>query len=199
MQDTQRIWIRRDTHGCSFGVALLARRLARQEAHALITLKDLPEIPRLQSWDGYYLDRSYIQGHMMQEARPFDNVAYFRHARRLLQRIHSKGVVHNDLAKEGNWLVSTSDMPALIDFQLALQGPPRARWLRLLAREDIRHLLKHKRTYCPKALTPVERRLLARPSWIRHLWFCTGKPLYRWITRRVLGWQDNEGKGMKPE
>ena len=49
--------------------------------------------------------------------------------------------------------------------------------MRLLAREDLRHLLKHKRTYCPQALTPVERRVLKRHSWLREAWFATGKPL----------------------
>ena len=68
-------------------------------------------------------------------------------------------------------------------------------WLRLLAREDLRHLLKHKRTYCPQALTPVEKRLLRRRSWVRELWFATGKPVYRFITRKLLRWEDNEGRG----
>ena len=48
--------------------------------------------------------------------------------------------------------------------------------MRLLAREDLRHLLKHKRTYCPQALTPTERRVLQRRSWVRQAWFATGKP-----------------------
>jgi hypothetical protein len=88
--------------------------------------------------------------------------------------------------------------PALIDFQLAMRGPPRARWLRLLAREDLRHLLKHKRMYCPQALTPVERRVLRRRSWLRNAWFATGKPVYRFVTRKLLQWEDNEGQGPKP-
>ncbi|MER8125059.1 hypothetical protein ABS198_22505, partial [Acinetobacter baumannii] len=77
-------------------------------------------------------------------------------------------------------------------------GHPRSRWLRLLMREDLRHLLKHKRTYCRDALTPVERRLLRRQSWLRELWFATGKPVYRVLTRRILKWEDNEGRGPKP-
>ena len=70
--------------------------------------------------------------------------------------------------------------------------------MRLLAREDLRHLLKHKRTYCRQALTPVELRLLKRHSWVRELWFATGKPVYRFVTRRILHWEDNEGQGPKP-
>ena len=119
-------------------------------------------------------------------------------ARRLLQHLHRRGVAHNDLAKEANWLVLTDGTPALIDFQLAMRGHPRSRWMRLLAREDLRHLLKHKRMYCPQALTPVERRLLQRRSWLRDAWFATGKPVYRFVTRRLLQWEDNEGQGPKP-
>ena len=125
-------------------------------------------------------------------------MAYFHAARRLLRQVHRLGVVHNDLAKEANWLVLDDGTPALVDFQLAARGDPRSRWMRLLAREDLRHLLKHKRTYCPGALTPVERRVLRRRSWVRELWFATGKPVYRFVTRRVLHWEDNEGRGPRP-
>src|SRR3546814_18088560 len=84
------------------------------------------------------------------------------------------------------------------DLQLAVLGKPRSRWMRLLAREDLRHLLKHKRTSCPQSITPVERRILKRTSWLREAWFATGKPVYRFVTRRMLKWEDNEGQGPKP-
>ena len=61
--------------------------------------------------------------------------------------------------------------------------------------EDLRHLLKHKRTYCAHALTPVEIRVLARRSWISRAWLATGKRLYKLIARRVFGYWDNEGQG----
>jgi Phosphotransferase enzyme family. len=136
-----------------------------------------------------------MHGAAMFKAPPRGDVAYFQQARRLLQQLHRRGIAHNDLAKEANWLVLADGSPGLIDFQLAVVGHPRSRWLRLLAREDLRHLLKHKRTYCPQALTPVEKRLLRRRSWVRELWFATGKPVYRFITRKLLRWEDNEGRG----
>ena len=94
--------------------------------------------------------------------------------------------------------VRADGSPGIIDFQLAVRGHPRSRWLRLLAREDLRHLLKHKRTYCPDRITAVERRVLRRTSWLREAWFATGKPVYRFVTRRILHWEDNEGQGPKP-
>jgi len=134
----------------------------------------------------------------MYQRPPRGDLAYFRTARRLLQQLHRRGIAHNDLAKEANWLVLEDGRPAIIDFQLATRGDPRSRWMRLLARQDLRHLLKHKRMYCAASLTPVEKRVLKRTSWLRELWFRTGKPVYRFITRRLLKWEDNEGQGPKP-
>ncbi|MEL6047435.1 serine/threonine protein kinase, partial [Stenotrophomonas maltophilia] len=73
-------------------------------------------------------------------------------------------------AKEAIWLVTEDGRPALIDCQLAVIGNPRSRWMRLRAREDLRHLLTHTRMYCRESLTPVERRVLTRTSWVRVLW-----------------------------
>lgn len=130
----------------------------------------------------------------MQLARPGDP-AYFRAARSLLARLHRRGIAHNDLAKEPNWLVTPEGAPALVDFQLAVVSQRRGRVFRLLAREDIRHLLKHKRSYCPERLTARERRILATPSGASRLWMATGKPAYTFVTRHIFGWADREGAG----
>jgi RIO-like serine/threonine protein kinase len=184
----------RDTASSATWVGVLARWAARREACALGMLEGVEGVPRLLAFDGVRLVRSYIPGQPMQKAQPRDP-DYFRQARALLQAIHRRGVAHNDLAKEPNWLVTLDGRPAVVDFQIARIAHPRSRMSRLCAREDLRHLLKHKRTYCPQYLTAVERRLLTRRSWVRQLWFATGKPVYRWLTRRMLRWRDNEGQG----
>ena len=138
--------------------------------------------------------RSWISGKPMQEAEPRDP-AYYRAARLLLIRLHRAGVAHNDLAKQQNWLVKDDGTPALIDFQLASTRNRRTRIFRTMAREDIRHLLKHKRMYCPDALTPSEKRMLATPSLVSRVWRKTGKVAYNFVTRRILHWQDGEGTG----
>ena len=188
--------IRRDTGDASPGLRLLARLAAAREARALGALRGLAGVPALLSWDGRRLDRGWIEGAPMQDARPRDP-AYFRAARRLLQAMHARGVAHNDLAKEANWLVTPQGRPVVVDFQIARVGAPRAPLMRLLMREDLRHLLKHKRSYCPERLTPVERRLLARRSWIARAWQATGKRVYIFIARRILHWEDNEGRGRR--
>jgi hypothetical protein len=191
-------FVRRDLRHVPWLLRFPAWMLARREARALRRVRDLPSMPHLLRWDGRVLDRSYLDGAAMYQNPPRGDAGWFRDARRLLQRLHRAGIAHNDLAKEANWLVLADGSPGLTDFQLAVAGPPRARWMRLLAREDLRHLLKHKRTYCPEALTPVERRLLKRHSWLRDAWFATGKPVYRFVTRKLLHWEDNEGQGPKP-
>jgi len=193
MRDAAGPFVRRDLRHVPLWLRLPAWWLARREAQALRCIDGLAATPQLLRWNGRVLDRSYLDGAAMYQRPPRGDRAYFRDARRLLQQLHARGIAHNDLAKEANWLVLSDGTPGIIDLQIAVRGRPRAAWLRLLAREDLRHLLKHKRTYCPKHLTPVERRLLARRSWLRALWFATGKPVYRLVTRRLLQWNPATG------
>ncbi len=172
----------------------LARHLARREVRALRRLDGLPRVPRILAADRRRTLRSWIEGEPMQVARPTDP-AYFREALRLLRQLHARGVVHNDLAKEPNWLVTPAGEPALVDFQLALCRDRSTRLFRILAHDDLRHLLKHKRTYLPQRLTARQKRVLATPSIVTRVWMATGKRLYRFITRRVLRWSDREGAG----
>ncbi|MDQ3494005.1 MAG: phosphotransferase [Pseudomonadota bacterium] len=198
MRGDDGVFVRRDLRHVPLWLRLPAWWLARREARALREVAGLTDVPRLLAWDGRVLDRSYMEGAAMYQRAPRGDLAYFRRARRLLQSLHRRGVAHNDLAKEANWLVLADGRPGIIDFQLAVLGHPRSRWMRLLARQDLRHLLKHKRMYCPDRITPVERRVLRRTSWLREAWFATGKPVYRFVTRRILKWEDNEGQGPKP-
>lgn len=186
--------IRRDTRVARLGLRWFARHVARREARALDRLAGVPGIPRLLRSDGRVLERSYIGGLPMQEAQPRDP-DYFHAARRLVLAMHRRGVVHNDLAKEPNWLVTALGQPALVDFQMAVIRRRHTPLFRLLAHEDLRHLLKHKRSYCPEELTPIERRVLARRSWIARAWAATGKRAYIFVTRRLLRTADNEGRG----
>jgi serine/threonine protein kinase len=189
-----REFVLRDTSGARWWTAWLARSLCRREARALARLDGLPGTPRLIATDRTSLRREWIEGRPMQLAQP-RNAEYFRAARRLLVAMHRRGIAHNDLAKEPNWLVTPTGCPALVDFQLALVAPRRGRAFRALAREDLRHLLKHKRSYCPELLTARERGILAKPAAFSRLWMATGKPVYILVTRRLFGWADREGAG----
>lgn len=184
----------RDTRQARWWTRWLARALLRREARALAALDDIDGVPFLKDLGRDTLARSFVDGEPMHVARPGD-VAFFHQAARLLRRLHTRGVAHNDLAKEPNILVRSDGRPAFIDFQLASWSPRRGRLFRAAAREDIRHLLKHKRTYCPDALTARERRILEQPSPVSRTYMATVKPVYIFITRRLLGWSDREGAG----
>jgi hypothetical protein len=186
--------IRRDLGAARWWARRFARRAAAREVRALVRLAGIEGVPALLAWQGDELLRSYLDGRPMQQARPCDR-AYYREALRLLARLHRRGVVHNDLAKEPNWLVLADGRPAVVDFQLAWTVCRRGRLFRLLAREDLRHLLKHKRTYCPDALSARQRTILATPAAPARWWRATGKRLYKLIARRLFGYWDNEGRG----
>ena len=186
--------VRRDTSTAPWWTAWLARSLARREARALLATAQVKNVPRLLSWDGRVLVRSWFEARPMQHARPRDP-RYFAAAIQLVRQLHAAGVVHNDLAKEPNWLVLPDGRPALVDFQLAWAPRRRGAMFRLLAREDLRHTLKHKRHYCPAALSDHEREILESRAWTSRLWMATGKKVYLFVTRRLLGWADREGAG----
>ncbi|MGB5689354.1 MAG: RIO1 family regulatory kinase/ATPase [Woeseiaceae bacterium] len=184
----------RDAGKARWWIRPLARYLLRREATALAALDGVDGVPQLIEIKSDILIRSYLGGAPMQEARPRDR-AWFNSAAGLLRRLHSAGVVHNDLAKEPNLLVLDNGRPGVIDFQLAAHSSRRGRLFRIAAYEDIRHLLKHKRTYCADFLTQREKAILANPSPVSRAWMATVKPVYLFVTRRLLGWADREGAG----
>ena len=187
----------RDTDSARPWARALARHLMRREHRALTRLglgAGIEGIPRVLDLDSTRLTRSWIEGAPMQIAKPRDP-AYFRAASRLLRRLHAADVIHNDLAKETNWLVTPEGRPALVDFQLAMTLTRRRSLARALGHDDLRHLLKHKRTYLPEALTAREKRILAKQSLVSRVWMATGKKVYLFVTRRILRWSDREGAG----
>jgi hypothetical protein len=184
----------RDTRCAPWWTHWVARRLLLREARSLAALDGIDGVPALLSRERDELRRSYIEGQPLHVARPGD-AAWFAAAARLLRRLHRAGVCHNDLAKEPNLLVRDNGAPGIIDFQLAWYSRSRSRLFRIAAYEDIRHLLKHKRSYRPDLLTVRERRILANPSPASRLFRGTVKPIYLFVTRRLLGWSDREGAG----
>lgn len=185
-------YIERDTRTAHALVRWLARRLAAREAAALAALAGVEQVPRLLEFDGAIVRRSYLAG-LPLYAAPQRSRAYFVHARKVLRRLHRAGVAHNDLAKEANWLVVHDDTCAIVDFQLALCDSTRTARFRRRAYEDLRHLLKHKRTYLPFELTERERRVLDAPTLAARLWRVLVKPAYRFVTRTLLRWPERSG------
>jgi hypothetical protein len=174
-----------------------ARHLFARERRALALARDLHVGPELL-WGGQRaLVRGFINGVALHLAKPTGDIAYFRSAKVALRKLHRAGICHNDLAKEQNWLRGSDGQAYLTDFQLAACFKRRSRLFRIAAYEDLRHLLKHKRSYVPEALTPKERKILARKSLVARLWLMTGKKVYRAITRGLFNFTDREGGGRR--
>ena len=181
--------VERDTRNALFLLRWLARRLAAREAAALTALAHVAHVPKLLGFDGAVVRRSYLPGAALHRAPP-PSRAYFASALRVLRVVHRAGVAHNDLAKEANWLVAPGDAAGIVDFQLASCSAVRGARFRRRAYEDLRHLLKHKRTYHPQWLTQRQLRVLARPAPATRIWRALVKPLYRIVTRGLLRWPE---------
>ncbi len=152
-----------------------ARHLFARERRALALARDLNVGPELL-WAGRQaLVRGFINGVALHLAKPHGDVGYFRSAKQALRKLHRAGT----------------------DFQLAACFKTRGRLFRIAAYEDLRHLLKHKRSYAPEALTPKERKILARKSLFARIWLATGKKVYRAITRGLFNFTDREGGGRR--
>ena len=182
----------RKLDGVPFWARPVAWYLARKEIRGLRAVQGIDGTPDLLRVDKVGLLRSWSEGTPLQLARPVDPM-FYRDAKRLLRQMRRRGVTHNDIAKPQNWLRTPEGRAAVIDFQLASVHRRRGVMFRTMAREDLRHLLKQKRAFAPDLLTASERRLLARKSLPSRVWMATAKPLYNFITRRLMNWSDGEG------
>ncbi len=188
--------VRRRWNDVSPWFSLIARVLAAHESRALSKVSSSGVTTPLLAVGRRFLVRGWVEGVPLQIARPHGDLHFFRSAKSALRTLHALGFAHNDLAKQQNWLRGADGEAWLMDFQLALPvDRRRSRLGRVLAYEDLRHLLKHKRTYCPEALTPRELRMLAQKSIIARTWMATGKKVYRFVTRRLMSYSDTEGRG----
>ncbi len=176
---------------------LLALHLFTRERRALTLARDLRVGPELLWAGDRALVRGFIDGVALHLAKPHHDARYFKSAKLALRKLHRMGVCHNDLAKEQNWLRGSDGLAYVTDFQLAVCFKSRSQLFRIAAYEDLRHLLKHKRTYAPELLTPKEKAILSKKSLPARIWLMTGKKVYRAITRGIFNFTDREGGGKR--
>lgn len=170
---------------------LLAQTLLRREARALRALEGVPGVARVlaQAADGGALLRSYLPGTPLCLARELPR-DFFERLEELVRALHERGVCHNDLHKEGNVLVGEDGYPNLVDFQLASVHVRRGRAFHVRAREDLRHVWKHRSHYLRGLGEPDPLAHAPRRSFLAEGWRRLGKPLYRRIVR--LPWLERE-------
>ncbi|MFN0009715.1 MAG: serine/threonine protein kinase [Planctomycetota bacterium] len=183
--------------GTILGSRFVARRLLAREERALRLLEGLEGVPRLLEVAPGILERSWIEGTPLSrtESLPQD---FFDRLDDLVRALHARGVCHNDLHKEQNVLVAADGWPALLDFQLASIHRPGSRAGTSRARDDLRHVEKHRRRYTRDGRGPAgvpESRGAGhgiRRSTTALVWRRTVKPAYVFVTRKLLATRDGE-------
>jgi hypothetical protein len=142
-----------------------ARRCLDREWRALEALADLPGVPRPLARLPQAIVVSFLPGQPLQYARwqLAQRGAFFDALAACVERIHARGVVHLDLRQRRNILRGRDGEPILVDFEAALVCNPARLGGRIALgwgrRIDRLAILKHKRRYAQRLLTPRERRI----------------------------------------
>lgn len=167
---------------------LLGLLLMGREQGAYEKLAGLPGIPGCPGRvDRYTLVTEYAP------AEPASTVAiglltpeFYARLEALVQAMHERGVVHGDLKRLDNVLVTAAGEPVLIDFSAAFwhgSNPVAALVFPYLWDDDLRAVYKLKARRTPELLNDREREFLARRSpverWFRHVREYFRRPVQR--------------------
>lgn len=179
----------------------LGRWQCRREIGFYRRLAGLPCVPALLGLvgDTAYL-RAFVPGHPLSRERPVPD-GFWPRLDGAMREVHGHGVAYVDSNKPENVLVGDDGRPYLIDFQIAW-GPRRglganhalARWwLRQLQREDLYHVLKHKRRFSRDSMTPEELARVRRRSLLIRAHRVLNRP-YLAMRRRLFRWLRRTGR-----
>lgn len=175
------------------GVPLIyvGRWLRRREIRFYEKLGDLPNVPPLLGIigpTGFVHD--YIPGQPLSRNRAVPD-RFFDELVDLLQELHRRDVAYVDTNKPENILVGEDGRPHLIDFQISYDLHEIGDWilnrkfLELLQREDMYHILKHKKRLRPDLMTDDELHGAERQSWLIRLHRVVTRPYFQ-LRRRIL-------------
>jgi hypothetical protein len=166
--------------------------LAAREQAALELLSDLEGIPKwIGRWGETGIVRGYIEGHPLAKGERVPDDFHPR-LRRVIERIHERGMAYVDLEKCENVLVGDDGRPYLFDFQISWYHRRRwggelwpARRLRRWFQEGDRyHLIKLQRRTRPDQLSPELLAASYRKPWYVHAHRMVARPLT--LIRRAI-------------
>ena len=155
--------------------------LINHECYIIKKLSSIEGIPRLiKQIDDYGFLMEYLEGeplsHFKQETLP---VEVFGKLDKLVDKIHSAGIVHLDLGQKRNILIDKNHNPHFIDFANALHFRKCAfgfnQLFNLLCLIDKNALLKFKHRFFPSILTDKEKKALKIFLFIRKFWILKPK------------------------
>ena len=172
----------------------LGRMLCRREMRFYSRLADLPGVPRLLGTVGPTgFVHAFVPGRPLERDVPVRD-GFFDELVRLLGELHRRGIAYVDTNKPQNILLGDDGRPHLIDFQISWDGKELdlpglrglGRWvLRRLQREDLYHVLKHKRRMRPDEMTAEETERAKRTSALIRLHRFVFKPYFA-LRRRTF-------------
>jgi serine/threonine protein kinase len=148
----------------------------RRETSIYRRLSGISGVPRFYGRIGKNaMAIEFIQGERISQWKRRDlPPALFARLWDLIQKIHSRGIVHIDLRKRDNILVNEAGEVFIIDFNASfrfLPGSPGARWLfPVLCKIDHFGFLKWKSALAPGQLSEAERNYFERMTFLRRFW-----------------------------
>ena len=127
----------------------LGRKMLQREFEAYKRLQDVPGIPRCFGLlDERFLVLEYVEGKGLREPDNdlVERETYFAELLKIIKQMHDVGVVHNDLKRKDNVLVTKNCEPVLLDFGLSYlrHGEQETLLFRLLKRLDYNSWIKLK-------------------------------------------------------
>jgi len=142
--------------------------------------------------------RAFVPGHPLSRQRPVPG-GFWPRLDAAMSEVHRRDVAYVDSNKPENVLVGDDGRPYLIDFQIAW-GSGRSRrlgfgkwWLGRLQREDLYHVLKHKRRFSPDLMTPEELVRVRQRSLLIKAHRVLNRP-YLVVRRRLFRWLRRTGR-----
>ena len=153
-------------------------------------IKQVPQLLGLYEPCGFFY--TYIEGCSLDESPNIPD-SFFDECKSLLEQVHQRDIAYIDMNKRGNILIGQDNKPYLIDFQISLRFERYAHGLmKVLQKEDMYHLYKHKRRLRGDLLSETEQQISRRKSPFIRIHRLIATP-FRTVRRRVLGWLVRRG------
>lgn len=174
----------------------IGRWLCRREVRFYRLLQGVRGVPRLIGTLG---PTGFIHEHIPGAPLSKHSVvadAFFDRLLTLMAEVHARGIAYVDTNKPQNILLGDDGEPWLIDFQISFDpreiglNPLSRALLRRMQREDVYHLLKHKRRLRPDQLTEEERGIVEHQSWAIRLHRFLTRPYFRIRRRLMKRWRE---------
>lgn len=165
-----------------FPLKWLGKWVCRRETRFYRKLQDLPNVPKLVGLVGETgFVHQYVQGRPLSKDHPVPD-GFFAQLQELVAELHRRRIAYVDTNKPENILLGDDGKPHLIDFQISWDH---RLLLRHFQREDLYHVLKHKRRLRRDEMTEEELRRAEHKSWLIRLHRFVFKP-YFLIRRRMF-------------